>query len=104
MVEPSCNTGIEDLDKMTILESYSILDQYLAEERIDAEFRWMLTYYSSWDYTILAFSENRLETLTAFVKAVDTSVSSLPRNQLPKGVMDNRGQMGIYWISCSVEK
>lgn len=104
LVEPSCNTGIEDLDKMTILESYSILDQYLAEERIGTEFRWMLSYYSSWDYTILAFSENRLEKLTAFVKTVDTSVSSFPWNQLPKGVMDNRGQMGIYWISCSVEK
>lgn len=104
LVEPSCYTGIEDLDKEMVSESYSILDQYLINGKIDTEFRWMLFFYSSWDYTILPFSENKLEALTAFVKDVDTSISRYPKNQLPKGVMDNRGQMGIYWISMSVEK
>lgn len=103
-VEPSCYTGIEDLDNATVSESYSILNQYLIDGKIDAEFKWMLSFYSSWDYTILPFSENKLEALTAFVKGVDTSILSCPKNQLPKGVMDNRGQMGIYWISMSVEK
>ena len=104
LVEPSCYTGIEDLDNATVSESYSILNQYLIDGKIDAEFKWMLSFYSSWDYTILAFSENKLEALTAFVKGIDTSILSCPKNQLPKGVMDNRGQMGIYWISMSVEK
>ncbi|QPH40074.1 hypothetical protein [Pedobacter endophyticus] len=104
LVEPSCYTGIEDLDNATASESYSILDQYLIDGKIDSEFKWMLSFYSSWDYTILPFSENKLEALTAFVKGVDTSILSCPKNQLPKGVMDNRGQMGIYWISMSVEK
>lgn len=27
----------------------------------------------------------------------------VPKHQLPKGSMDNRGQMGIYWASLSVE-
>jgi hypothetical protein len=63
----------------------------------------MLFFYSSWDYTILPISENKLEALTAFVKGVDTSISSYPKNHLPKGIMDNRGQMGICWISMSVE-
>lgn len=103
-VEPSCYTGIEDLDNTIVFASYSILDQYLIDRKIDAEFKWMLSFYSSWDYTILPFSENKLETLTAFVKGIDTSILSCPKNQLPKGVMDNRGQMGIYWISMSVEK
>ncbi|MBE5318727.1 hypothetical protein IM793_06145 [Pedobacter sp. MR2016-19] len=104
LVEPSCYTGIEDLDNATVSESYSILNQYLIDGKIDTEFKWMLSFYSSWDYTILPFSENKLEALTAFVKGVDTSILSCPKNQLPKGVMDNRGQMGIYWISMSVEK
>ena len=104
LVEPSCYTGIENLDNTTVSESYSILNQYLIDGKIDTEFKWMLSFYSSWDYTILPFSENKLEALTAFVKGVDTSILSCPKNQLPKGTMDNRGQMGIYWISMSVEK
>ncbi|OWK70451.1 hypothetical protein [Pedobacter sp. AJM] len=104
LVEPNCYTRIEDLDKETVSKSYSILNQYLINGKIDTEFRWMLYFYSSWDYTILPFSENKLEALTTFVKDVETSISSYPKNQLPKGVMDNRGQMGIYWISMSVEK
>lgn len=104
LVEPSCYTGIEDLDSTAVFESYSILDQYLINGKIDTEFGWMLSYYSSWDYVILGFSENKLEALTGFVKGVDTSVSKTPKNRLVKGTMDNRGQMGLYWISCSVER
>ena len=103
LVEPSCYTGIENLDDVTVFESYSILNQYLINGKIDIEFKWMLSFYSSWDYTILTFSENKLEALTAFVKGVDTSISNYPKNQLPKDGMDNRGQMGIYWIDMSVE-
>ena len=102
-VEPSCYTGIDDLETTAVFETYSILDQYLIDKELDTEFKWMLSFYSSWDYTILTFAENKLEALTLFVKAVDTSISSFPKNQLPKGMMDNRGQMGIYWISMSVE-
>lgn len=104
LVEPSCYTGIEDLDNASVSESYCILNQYLIDGKTDAEFKWMLSFYSSWDYTILPFSENKLEALTKFVKGVDTSILSYPKNQLVKGIMDNRGQMGIYWISMSVEK
>lgn len=104
LVEPSCYTGVEDLDNSIVFDSYSILNDYLTGHKIDAEFKWMLSYYSSWDYTILEFSENKLETLTTFVKKVDTSILHAPKNQLPKGTMDNRGQMGIYWISCFVEE
>jgi len=104
VVEPGCFTGMEDLDTATIFESYSILNQHLINEKIDTEFTWMLSFYSSWDYIILAFSENKLGKLTAFVKGVDVSVSNYPKNQLPSGIMDNRGQMGIYWKSMFVEK
>lgn len=104
LVEPSCYTGIEDLDKITVFKSYSSLNQYLINGKIDTEFKWMLSFYSHWNYTILGFSQNKLEALTTFVKRVDTTISNFPKNQLPKGAMDNRGQMGIYWISMSVEK
>lgn len=104
LVEPSCYTGIENLDASMIFDSYSILNNYLAYNEIDAEFKWMLSYYCSWDYAILEFSENRLDTLTRFIRGVDRSISHAPKNQLPKGCMDNRGQMGVYWISCSVER
>jgi len=86
-----------------MFESYSILNDLLTKSKLDKEFHWMLSYYSSWDYIILGFSENKLIALTEFVKSVDTSVLHAPKNQLQKGAMDNRGQMGIYWKICSVE-
>lgn len=104
LVEPSCYTGVENLDSSVVFDSYSILNDYLTDNKIDAEFKWMLSYYSSWDYTILEFSENKLGALTKFVKEIDTTILHAPKKQLSKGTMSNRGQMGIYWISCSVEE
>jgi hypothetical protein len=104
LAEPRYYTGIEDLDRSIIFDSYSILNDYLTDNKIDTEFKWMLSYYSSWDYTILTFSEDKLNALTKFVKKADNSILHAPQNQLIKGTMDNRGQMGIYWISCSVAR
>lgn len=104
IAEPICFTGVGNLDKDTIFISFSILNDYIKNNKLDTEFIWMLSYYSCWDNIILTFSENKLDELTKFVKSVDTSVLYVPKHQLPKGAMDNRGQMGIYWRSCSVEK
>lgn len=104
IIEPSYYTGIQDLDNSIILESYTILNEYLLSNKIDEEFKWMLSYYSSWDFAILPFSKNNLSALTKFVKEVDTTVLAYPKKQLLRGTMDNRGQMGIYWISCLVER
>ena len=104
IIEPSCFTGIQDLDSSIISESYSILNEYLVRNKIDEEFKWMLSYYSSWDFAILPFSEDNLSALTKFVKEVDTTISACQKKQLPKGIMNNRGQMGLYWTSCSVKK
>lgn len=101
--EPSIFTGIESLNNEIMFNSYSILNDYIRANKLDKELEWMLKFYSSWDWAILNFSENRLSDLTKFVKAVDTSVSSYPKHQLQKGTMDNRGQMGLYWISMQVE-
>ena len=104
ILEPSCFTGVDNLDDKTIFNSLSILNDYIKDNKLDAEFIWMLSYYSCWDWIILTFSENKLDELTKFVKSVDTSILHIPKNQLSKGSMDNRGQMGIYWTSVSVEK
>jgi hypothetical protein len=102
ILEPGFLTGVEDLDQATIFKSYTILDEYIKEKRIDDELKWMLSYYSSWDYIILLFCENKLDSLTAFVKNVDTSILHFPKYKLPKGTMDNRGQMGLYWASHTI--
>jgi len=104
LVEPNCYTGIRDLDESTVFESYIILNDYIIHHKMDKEFIWMLSYYSCWDFTILPFSETRLDALTRFVKKVDITILHTPKKQLPKGAMNNRGQMGVYWISCSVEE
>lgn len=101
ILEPGCFTGVGNLDKQTIFNSFSILNDYIKENKLDPEFIWMLSYYACWDWIILTFSENKLDELTNFVKTVDASILHVPKHQLPKGSMDNRGQMGIYWISCS---
>lgn len=101
--EPSIYTGIYELDTTVVAASFSLLNTYITDHLLDHEFQWMLSYYSCWDYTILPYSELHLPALTNFVKAVDTSVLHVPKHLLPRGTMDNRGQMGHYWRSCSVE-
>lgn len=103
LAEPSCYTGMEELDAQVTFESYAILDEYIKQNKLDTELKWMLSYYSCVDFIILMFTENKLNSLTHFVKNVNTSVLHAPKNELPKGSMNNRGQMGIYWISQSVE-
>lgn len=105
MLEPRCFTGIGDLHEATVLDSYEILNDYIRQNKLDKELLWMLCYYANWDWTILSFSENRFQALTEFVKSInlDPSILHVPKHQLPKQTMNNRGQMGIYWKSHSVE-
>lgn len=103
IIEPNFFTGISDLNETVIFDSYSILNDYIDTKKLDGELKWMLQFYSSWDWAILNFSENRLFALTDFVKNVDVSISTYPKNKLPQGTMDNRGQMGLYWNSMQVE-
>jgi hypothetical protein len=103
LLEPSFLTGIGALTTEDIFATYELLDAYLRDQQPDHELHWMLSFYSSWDYLLLHFAEPRLPTLTAFVKAVDSTVYHVPERQLPPHAMDNRGQMGIYWQSMRVE-
>lgn len=101
--EPNCYTGIQNLDNAIILNSYELLNNFIKHNKLDEELSWMLSYYSTWEWVILPFSENNLTELTKFVKGVDGSILNVPENRLPKGSMDNRGQMGIYYKSRRVE-
>jgi len=99
VVEPQYLTGITDLEEKSMYKSYSLLNDYIELQKLDIEFDWMLKHYSSWKHLILYFSGKNLLALTSFVNSVDTSNLKLPQNNLPKEIMDNRGQMGIYWKS-----
>jgi len=102
IVESEVFTGIVDLDETAIKNSYEVLNSYIKLGLIDNEMKWMLEYYSDWDWIVLLHSENKPE-LIQFVKSVDSLSSSLPKKQLTMGTMDNRGQMGLYWKAV-VEK
>ena len=58
ILEPSCFTGIDNFDNKIIFNSFSILNDCIKDNKLDAEFIWMLSYYSSWDWIILSSSEN----------------------------------------------
>ncbi|GHN00433.1 hypothetical protein WSM22_19220 [Cytophagales bacterium WSM2-2] len=99
MMEPSCFTGLWELDGDTIHESYLHLNDYLKTNKADGELKWMVSYYSHNDWTILLYSEKEMPELTAFVKSVDRTKSHLPDKDVLAKTMIDRGQMGKYFAS-----
>lgn len=99
LVEPSCFTGIWELDGDAIHQSYSILNDRMKGDTMDDELKWMISYYSSNDWTILLYSEKEMDALTSFVKAVDQTKNHLPDKESLTKTMINRGQMGKYFTS-----
>jgi hypothetical protein len=102
-IEPSFFTGIGDLDKSIIFKSYSILNDYLLDHKIDNELRFMLSNYSSFEWPILDFSEGKLSELTRFVKKSQHVPTDLLNYKIIEENMQNRGIMGIYWLSMTSE-
>jgi hypothetical protein len=98
ILEPSFLTGMENLNNDTIFKSFAKLNDYIHNNKLDEEFKWMLSFYSSWDYLILTYSENKLPALTNFIKSINHTLSHIPA-ELSEESMRNRGQMGIYWTS-----
>ena len=96
LLEDEYYTGIKSLNKQTIFNSYKALDFYIKENKLNEELKEMLLFYSCWDWLILDFSENKLESLSTFVKTVDPN-GSFTYKSLNRAAMDNRGRMGIYW-------
>jgi hypothetical protein len=103
LLEPSCFTGVDELEPGAMQGAFGLLNNYLVEGKLDEEFTWMLSFYSCWEWIILHFAEPKLPQLVAFVNAVDTSILHVPKGQLLQGAMENRGQMGRYWRSMGAE-
>jgi hypothetical protein len=96
LAEPAFITGINELDEETVQAAFAILNSYLIQHQLDHELHWMLSYYAACcDWAFLTYTEPGLPELTAFVTAVDTSISHFKHNKPEE--MDNRGQMGLYW-------
>jgi len=101
IAEPNLLTGIAELDEDTMFDAYEILNGLLQANKLDDEFKWMLAFYSKWDYTIFQFSEDGLDELTDFVKNNRWVVKQPPAKEWIEGKMDNRGQMGKYLTTLS---
>lgn len=101
MLEPNWITYINELDNNTMLSAYEILNNLIKAEHLDDEFKWMLSFYSSWDFIIFQFSEDKLPELTSFVNKVDNTIFHCPKKSIIDSTMVNRGQMGIYWKSVA---
>jgi hypothetical protein len=102
MAQASILTGITELDDDTMFEAYEILNDILKTNSLDDEFKWMLAFYSKWDYTIFEFSEDgHLDELTAFVKEHRWEKRQPPTKEHTENKMDNRGKMGKYLTTLS---
>jgi hypothetical protein len=104
ITEPSEYTGLTDLDSGTIFSSYTLLDEYIFDNRLDDEFLWMLSYYSCWSECILIYSTDKLDSLTGFVNNSDPSKFHLPETLILQATMKDRGLMGIYFSSLNPDK
>jgi hypothetical protein len=103
-VEPASFTGLADLWEDKITEAYFALNRIIEKGWMNEELAWMLTYYASWDWVILQYTENKIHAVSRWVKAQNPHVATLPSGTQPKGSMDNRGLMGLYFKELGVEQ
>ncbi|WP_225000218.1 hypothetical protein [Cesiribacter sp. SM1] len=103
-VEPASFTGLADLWEDKITEAYFALNRIIEKGWMNEELAWMLTYYSSWDWVILQYTENKIHAVTKWVRAINAHEATLPLGLLPKGTMDKRGLMGLYFKELGVEQ
>lgn len=96
-LEPSCYTGIGELDKNSEEKIIKTLNRRLKREISSYELDWMISYYSNWDYLFEEFNE-----YDAFQNKLKDKVE-LPIT-IDSGKMEKRGQMGIYWCSIINKK
>lgn len=104
-VEPPFLSGIDNLNTDIYFEYYKILDKKIASGKLDNEFIWMLSLYSNnaWSWSILDFTRNSLTALQEYIKSINENISYVPKGTMPKGSMDDRGSMGIYFKLRGVE-
>ena len=96
ITEPSCFTGVDDLDAHAVARSYAALDRVVGEGRVDDELAAMLGWYEGvhcgWHGCAAPTERALLDSLPADAyKNLGFSREDLER----------RGQMGDYWISIA---
>ena len=93
--EPSCYTGINDLDEKSKEKVIDVINKIIIENKNDTELDWMINYYAGWDYLFESY-----KIYTAFwCKIENADYKKIP--DFNKEDMAKRGQMGIYWNSLS---
>jgi hypothetical protein len=97
MAEPTMLTGMTELDDDAMTSSYRLLNNVIKADKLDAEFTWMLAFYSTWGFVILEYSEQDMPELTDFVEHYRWTVRQPPLKEQLGEVMENRGQMGKFW-------
>jgi hypothetical protein len=85
-------SGIKDLDEGTIQEVLAIANQSAATDRLDAELRWMLSYYHLVEPSYL----DRFDDLED-LKRVSKEDPLVYRTGCLKCSFENRGHIGRHW-------
>jgi hypothetical protein len=98
MTEPPCYTALGRLKADIINESFIYLDKELGLSALDQEFQAMLNHYAFWDYAFPVNNQN-FPNIQKLILNIDRSEESITSPHLQIDKMNDRGQMGIYWIS-----
>lgn len=87
-------SGIKDLDDQTVREVLSVADNLAGKDALDAELRWMLSYY----YLVEPAYLDRFDGLE-HLKQASRDEPLRYRRECPRASFRGRGQMGRYWRS-----
>lgn len=93
--EPSCFTGIGDLDPKAEEAIIHTLDRRFSKNISDYELDWMLSYYSSFEFVFGRFTNYK-----SFYSKLTHWKTEMP-DSIDREEMSTRGQMGIYWNSLT---
>ncbi len=93
--EPSCYTGIADLDLDAEKAIIQTLDRRMNKNVTDYELDWMLSYYSSFEFAFEQFKDYK-----SFYTKLTSDKVEMP-DSIDREEMKTRGQMGIYWNSLN---
>jgi len=94
--EPSCFTGINELEKDAELKIIELTDNLITADKMDLELNWMLSYYSTWDSVFDRFRDYK-----ALQEWIQNKIGTELPDTIDRQEMATRGQMGKYWNSLN---
>lgn len=97
ITEPSYLTGIEELDEEAEKNIIDLVEEKIQNNSLDSELKWMLNYYTTWDYVFERFKNRK-----GLRQLIENRTDGLPLGLvIDKIAMNKRGQMGTYWNSLN---